>query len=100
MHADDVGPVFDHRVALLHENSPQLTVTKAAPKLRAAHTFIWFYTGTSDRMTVQNRAFADALTRLKLRHRFFIVRGGHNWAIWRGNAARAYLAASRALRAA
>jgi enterochelin esterase-like enzyme len=23
------------------------------------------------------------------------VRGGHNWAIWRGNAARAYLSASR-----
>ena len=30
-------------------------------------------------------------------HRFFLVRGGHNWALWRGNAADAYLAASRRL---
>ena len=30
-------------------------------------------------------------------HRFFLVRGGHNWALWRGNAARAYLVASEAL---
>ena len=30
-------------------------------------------------------------------HRFRVVRGGHNWALWRGNAADAYLAASRHL---
>ena len=27
-------------------------------------------------------------------HLFFLVRGGHNWALWRGNAADAYLAAA------
>ena len=32
-----------------------------------------------------------------LAHRFFLVRGGHNWALWRGNAARALMAASRRL---
>ena len=29
--------------------------------------------------------------------RFYLFRGGHNWALWRGNAAYAYLAASRHL---
>ena len=28
------------------------------------------------------------------RARFFLVRGGHNWAIWRGEAAKALIAAS------
>lgn len=98
--ADDIGSVFGHRRALLRRNSPQLTIAAAARKLRAAHTFFWFYTGTDDREAAQNRAFADTLARLRLRHRFFVVRGGHNWAIWRGNAARAYLAASRGLEGA
>ena len=98
--ADDIGSVFGHRRALLRRNSPQLTVDAAARTLRRAHTFLWFYTGTGDRADAQNVRFADTLTRLRLAHRFFVVRGGHNWAIWRGNAARAYLAASRGLRGA
>jgi enterochelin esterase-like enzyme len=44
---------------------------------------------------VQNAAFAAELTRLGVAHRYFVVRGGHNWALWRDNAARAYLVASR-----
>ena len=72
----------------------------SAAALRRAHTTIWFYSGTGDRELAQNRSFAQQLTSLGLRHRFFVVRGGHNWALWRGNAARAYLAASRGLRGA
>jgi len=30
----------------------------------------------------------------RIPHRFFVVRGGHNWALWRGNASLALLAAS------
>ena len=89
-----------HRAALLRQNSPEATVAGSAAALRRAHTTIWFYSGTGDRELAQNRDFAQQLTGLRLRHRFFVVRGGHNWALWRGNAARAYLAASKGLRGA
>jgi enterochelin esterase-like enzyme len=98
--ADDIGSVFGHRAGLLRRNSPAATVGAAAASLRRAHTDVWFYSGSGDRELAQNRQFAHLLARLKLRHRFFVVRGGHNWALWRGNAARAYLAASRGLRGA
>ena len=98
--ADDVGTVFGHTPALLRWNSPQRTVAGAAAKLRRAHTFFWFYSGTGDRAGTQNLRFANTLGRLRLAHRYYVVRGGHNWGIWRGNAARAYLAASRGLRGA
>jgi enterochelin esterase-like enzyme len=95
--ADDIGSVFGHRRTLLQANSPALTLDTAAAKLRRAHTYFWFYSGTDDRYRTQNAAFAEALGRAGLSHRFFLVRGGHNWALWRGNAARALLAASRRL---
>ena len=98
--ADDIGSVFGHRAELLRQNSPLLTVGAAAPALRRARTSIWFYSGTGDRELAQNARFAGTLAGLRLRHRFFVVRGGHNWALWRGNAARAYLAASKGLRGA
>jgi S-formylglutathione hydrolase FrmB len=98
--ADHVRSVFGRRPALLRRNSPLLTVAAAAGRLRHSNTLFWFYVGTGDRGLAENRAFAVALARLRLRHRFFLVRGGHDWALWRGNAANAYLAASRWLRAA
>jgi enterochelin esterase-like enzyme len=96
-HADDVGSVFGHQPALLRANSPAFTLGAAAAALRRSHTYLWFYSGTDDRFRSQNAAFASALGRADLAHRFFLVRGGHNWALWRGNAARAMLAASRRL---
>jgi len=48
-------------------------------------------------MHVQNAAFARELTALKVRHRYFLAYGGHNWALWRANAQRAYLAAAARL---
>jgi enterochelin esterase-like enzyme len=98
--ADDIGSVFGHRPALLRANSPQHTVVQRAAALRREHTMIWFYSGTGDHELAQNRRFAHTLAGLDLRHRFYVVRGGHNWALWRGNAARAYLAASKGLRGA
>ena len=97
-HADDIGSVFGHRQQLLQSNSPAVTITRVANRLRRLHTTFWFYAGTTDWALKQNRAFAEQLTRLHLHHRFFVVRGGHDWAIWRGSAARAYLAASRGVR--
>jgi enterochelin esterase-like enzyme len=95
--ADDLGSVFGHRVELLARNSPLLTLGAAASALRNAHTFLWFYSGTDDKFRTQNATFAAELGKQHLLHRFYLVRGGHNWALWRGNAARALLAASRHL---
>ena len=95
--ADNIGSVFGRQPGLLARNSPALTLHSAAPALRRAHTFLWFYSGTDDKFRAQNAAFANALGHDHLAHRFFLVRGGHNWALWRGNAANALLAASRRL---
>jgi enterochelin esterase-like enzyme len=98
--ADNIAAIFGRRSALLQHNSPALTVPSAAQSLRRAGTYIWFYSGTDDTFRKQNAAFARELVHLGLPHRFFLVRGGHNWALWRGNAARALLALSPRLSAA
>jgi enterochelin esterase-like enzyme len=95
--ADDLGPVFGHRADLLARNSPLLTLDAVAPALRRAHTYVWLYSGTDDKFRTQNADFAAALERQHLGHHFFLVRGGHNWALWRGNAAGALLVASHRL---
>jgi S-formylglutathione hydrolase FrmB len=95
--AADVGAIFGHRASVLRSNSPLETLSGASSRLRRSHTFFWFYSGTDDRFRRQNAAFAGELRRAGLGHRFFLVRGGHNWALWRGNASRAYAAASRHL---
>ena len=96
--ADPIRTIFGTNGALLARNSPATTVVGAAPALRRGRVFFWFYTGTEDRrFRAQNQQFATQLSALRIPHRFFVVRGGHNWAIWRGNAARAYLAFSRRL---
>ena len=96
--ADRSRSIFGHRPALLARNTPLHTLAAAAPALRRAHSFFWLYSGTDDRFLPQNRAFAPQLARRGIPHRFRIVHGGHNWALWRGNAAVSYLAASRHLR--
>jgi enterochelin esterase-like enzyme len=98
--ADNIAAIFGHRASLLARNSPSLALPRVAKALHRAGTFIWFYSGTDDRLRSQNARFAAELSRLQLPHRFFLVRGGHNWALWRGNAARALLALSRRLHAA
>ena len=80
---------------LLAWNSPLDQLSSVAGALRKAHTYVWFYSGDHDRLRSQNAQFAAELERAGIRHRYFVVRGGHNWALWRGNAARALLAALR-----
>jgi enterochelin esterase-like enzyme len=97
--ADPIRSIFGTSKARLEANSPALTIPRVANTLRRDHVRFWFYTGTEDtRFRAQNEAFAAELASLGISHRFYVVRGGHNWAIWRGNAARAYLAFSRSLR--
>ena len=96
--ADDLGSIFGHRQSLLARNTPLDTLPAAAPALRRAGMFFWLYTGRDDRFLRQNVAFVSLLRRAGIPYRFRIVRGGHDWALWRGNAADAYLAAGKHLR--
>jgi enterochelin esterase-like enzyme len=95
--ADNLKSIFGGSRTLLRANTPLDTVAAAAPALRRAGTFFWLYSGKDDRFLPQNKQFAALLAQKGIPHRFYLVRGGHNWALWRGNAADAYLAASRHL---
>jgi len=95
--ADPIRSIFGRDAVRLADNSPQLQLAGAAPALRTAHTYFWFYSGSDDRLLSQNRQFAASLEQSGLRYRFLVRRGGHNWALWRGNAAVALLAAMRHL---
>jgi enterochelin esterase-like enzyme len=95
--ADPIRSIFGARPSTLVHNSPSLTLGHVAARLRRAHTFFWFYSGTGDRFEPQNAAFARELKSEHLPAHYFVVRGGHNWALWRGNASRALLAMSRRL---
>jgi enterochelin esterase-like enzyme len=95
--ADDLRSIFGHRPALLRWNSPAAIIGRQAPALRAHHTFVWLYTASGDAMRKQNVAFARQLARLRIAHRFTVFHGGHDWALWRAQAADALLAASKHL---
>jgi enterochelin esterase-like enzyme len=93
--AADIRSIFGGNRRLLAWNSPLTTLPHDAASLRRAHTYVWLYSGSDDRLRGQNRAFARLLATVDIPHRFYVVRGGHDWAVWRGQAARALLAASR-----
>lgn len=95
--ADDVRSIFGRSAPLLRWNSPAMTVDREARRLRAHDAFIWFYTATGDASREQNQAFARRLSVLGIDHRFQVHRGGHDWALWRAQAANALLAASKHL---
>jgi enterochelin esterase-like enzyme len=97
--ADRIASIFGRQRngALLAANSPDLVLRHVAAAVRRAHDYVWFYSGSTDRLRAQNLDFARELSRLRIPHRFFLAHGGHNWAIWRGTAARALLAVSRHL---
>jgi enterochelin esterase-like enzyme len=97
MRAPHDHSIFGRNLEGVTANSPLDAIAAAAPALKAAHTYIWFYSGTTDPLRRQNRAFASELARLDLPHRYYEFRGGHNWALWRGNAWRSYLVAARRL---
>ncbi|MGZ4402827.1 MAG: alpha/beta hydrolase [Gaiellaceae bacterium] len=98
--ADPIRSIFGIDPSLLARNSPSLTLGRVAAKLRRAHTYVWFYSGTGDHFLAQNTAFAAELRRYRIPFHYFVVRGGHNWGIWRGNASRALVAMSGRLHGA
>jgi enterochelin esterase-like enzyme len=92
--ADNLKSVFGGSRARLAANSPLLTLPRVAPALRKAHSYVWLYSGTTDSFHDQNLEFARELARYGVASRFRLVRGGHNWAIWRAEAANALVVAS------
>jgi enterochelin esterase-like enzyme len=95
--ADPIRSIFGVDRSVLTRNSPSLTLPAVAARLRRDHTYIWFYSGTGDHFVKQNTAFAAELRRYHLPFHYFVVHGGHNWGIWRGNASRALFAMSKRL---
>jgi enterochelin esterase-like enzyme len=94
---DKIRSIFGPKLQLLAENDPMTLLRREAPTLRRLHTFFWLYSGSDDPLRRQNRAFAAELTRMGVAYRYFELRGGHNWALWRKDARPAYLAALRRL---
>ena len=91
---DKIHSIFGSKLQLLAANDPRLILPRVAPTLRRLGTSFWFYSGSSDPLRRQNAAFARELAGLRLPHRYFLVYGGHNWAIWRSEARVAYLYAA------
>jgi enterochelin esterase-like enzyme len=89
--------IFGRQLEGLAVNSPLDRIRATAAMLRRTHTYFWFYSGTDDPLRLQNREFAAALDSARIGHTYLELRGGHNWALWRGMAARSYLAAARRL---
>jgi len=89
--------IFGRQLAGVAVNSPLDRIQAIAATLRHTHTFFWFYSGTDDPLRLQNREFAADLSAARIRHTYLELRGGHNWALWRGMAGRSYLVAARRL---
>jgi enterochelin esterase-like enzyme len=92
--ADRIPAIFGRSANVLNYNSPAKWVATVAPQVRADHTYMWFYTGASDPLAPQNRAFAAELTTLGAQHHFFLMPGRHNWQLWRGLMPQALITAS------
>ena len=89
--------IFGRQLAGLATNTPLDRLRSVAPTFRRDRTYFWFYSGSDDPLQQQNRDFAAALTAARVPHMYLDLRGGHNWALWRGLAWRAYLTAAKRL---
>ncbi len=97
MLADHLPAVFGTSASVLAYNSPAEWITTVAPQVRAAHTYMWFYSGSNDSLAAQNVAFAAKLSALGLPHHFFLAPGKHNWGLWRPFVPQALITASEQL---
>jgi len=89
--------IFGRQLEGLAVNTPLDRVHATAPTLRRLHTYFWFYSGTDDPLRLQNQQFAAELRAARIPHAYLALRGGHNWALWRGMATRSYLVAAKSL---
>jgi enterochelin esterase-like enzyme len=97
MRADKIAAIFGGRPKLLAYNSPIDYLPRVAAVLRQRHVYVWFYSGSTDRLRFQNAAFAAELTRYRIAHTYFVDPGGHTWRIWRANARASLLVAAARL---
>jgi len=98
--AAHIRSIFGRKLAGVAPNSPLQTLPHEARALRRAHIFFWFYSGRDDPLRHQNQQFAGELRRWHVPHTYFTAPGGHNWALWRGEARASLLFASRSARRA
>jgi enterochelin esterase-like enzyme len=96
--ADNIESIFAGNLERLAWNSPLATLPQASARLRRIHAYIWMYSGNHDRFRFQNAAFAAELARHRIPHRYFVLRGGHDWSLWRGEGYNALLVAASHLR--
>jgi enterochelin esterase-like enzyme len=89
--------VFGRNLETLAANTPLDVLPSVAPALRRTHTYFWFYSGKDDPYHVQNALFARELKRYRIKYHYYEFRGGHNWALWRGQAMRSLRFAERRL---
>lgn len=94
---DALRSIFGRHLQLLPANEPVRLLPRVAGRLRRAGTYVWFYSGSDDPLRHQNERFAAELAAARIPHRYFESYGGHNWALWREDAAHAYLAAATRL---
>jgi enterochelin esterase-like enzyme len=95
--ADKIVSIFGRGKKRLAYNSPRSYIPDVARRLRQGGTYVWFYSSRGDRYLGQNEAFSRELARLRIRHSFLVVSGGHTWRAWRENFPQAILAASKGL---
>ena len=95
--ADPLRSIFGTSPDRLAWNSPDELLPRVARSLRRDHTYIWLYSGTTDRLRAENTRFAHALAAAHVSHRYFVAPGGHEWALWRRYAPAAYLVAGERL---
>lgn len=94
---DPIRSLFGSSLQRLAANDPRRLLPVVAPELRARGTYFWFYSGSNDKLQRQNAKFARELTQMGLPHRYIDFYGGHNWALWRREATRAYAAVASRL---
>jgi S-formylglutathione hydrolase FrmB len=94
MRPDKLRSIFGSELRLVPANDPRLLLPQFAPQLRRSGR-----TGSTrlDRPPAEPERRLRASSRLHIAHRYRLVYGGHNWAIWRNNARNAYLSAAARL---
>jgi enterochelin esterase-like enzyme len=97
MTAFRLRPVFGTGTSMLGYNSPAAWIRSVSAQVHANHTYIWFYSGRSDPLAAQNRAFAAELGSLGIAHHFYTMPGRHTWGLWRSQMALALITASEHL---
>jgi enterochelin esterase-like enzyme len=95
--APHIRSIFGRDLGLAPQNTPLDLLPRVARTLRRAHVFFWFYAGSDDPLRAENIRFAAELEQLRIPHSFFVFNGGHDWALWRGEAEPALIAASARL---